>query len=752
MKKTTFFKIFITAFLLVYTSINTFSQHFAFDWVSYAGGSSWDLATDMVLDTNKNLYVTGGFSGVAYFGNDSLVANSYRDIFVAKYDSIGNIIWLKTIAGNDYDTPSSISIAEDNNIFLTGCFSDNIVFDNDTIEAKGFIDNFILKLDVDGQILDYKQISIHCGANKRLLVADQQNNVYFASSFQQAAIFEQDTILSNGKSDVFIIKYDQQFNMLDYFVLGGTGNDKLADIKIQNNKFYLTSNFENEISILDTTYYSYGGNDILTIKIDTNWDIEWAAHAAGFYSNNVSTIELDQQNNTYISGHFNNKIYFDFQDSLCSNGIFDVFVAKYDSIGKLIWADNFGGVSNDYGYELLINNNNNLYVAGTFRDVIKKNGQRIKSKDMLSDMFIAKYSQDGNFEWISQSGGNQRDYCNTLLSDQSDYLYLIGSFNNNFAFETDSIITDSITNANPEDLFVARFFDCDMAEIISFTPSDTIFCNQGQLYATEGFRNYKWNNNKTWRNINIYDSAYYYVQAVDQHNCLIQSDSIFIPVLQMPEIMLGADQFVVPGEIIELDGGVFDQYLWNTRATTQTITIAIDTIQDYENIYTLIATYQNICTATEQVAIYVEPPAYSNQQGVNNTNYTTNNNQGADNNAYINNNIVLNNIDVTEADTYNTQTAKNMQLENNEETININSVEIQIYPNPSAGMFIISLPNNFLKETILLEITNEEGKLIHQQTIDSYKTPIKIKIDYKGLYLATITYKNIKTTQKIIIQ
>ncbi|NPA67936.1 MAG: hypothetical protein GXO50_04935 [Chlorobi bacterium] len=79
--------------ILIFTKISANSQDFVYDWVRSAGGEHWDLANDIVIDNEKNIYVTGGFEQTAFFGNDSVVFSGNRDIFIAKYDSLGTLQW-----------------------------------------------------------------------------------------------------------------------------------------------------------------------------------------------------------------------------------------------------------------------------------------------------------------------------------------------------------------------------------------------------------------------------------------------------------------------------------------------------------------------------------------------------------------------------------------------------------------------------------------------------------------------------------
>lgn len=63
---------------------------------------------DTAVDSSGNSYVTGRFSGVAIFGsgeaNQTTVTSAgLGDIFIAKYDASGALLWAKREGGTEYD-------------------------------------------------------------------------------------------------------------------------------------------------------------------------------------------------------------------------------------------------------------------------------------------------------------------------------------------------------------------------------------------------------------------------------------------------------------------------------------------------------------------------------------------------------------------------------------------------------------------------------------------------------------------------
>jgi len=87
-------------------------------WAKRAGGSSFsDIGFGIAGDGSGNSYVTGIFGGSATFGpgeanETTLTTAGSVDIFVAKYDVNGALVWAKRAGGSDSDV--GLGIAVDN--------------------------------------------------------------------------------------------------------------------------------------------------------------------------------------------------------------------------------------------------------------------------------------------------------------------------------------------------------------------------------------------------------------------------------------------------------------------------------------------------------------------------------------------------------------------------------------------------------------------------------------------------------------
>ncbi len=115
-------------------------------WAKDAGTSGVDMGRGINIDLNGNIYITGGFqSPTITFDSFTLIktnSTSADDIFVVKYDPLGNVIWALNEGGNMYDIGWSICVDSFGAVFITGGFSSTTIsFGSTTLTNSGNFTN-----------------------------------------------------------------------------------------------------------------------------------------------------------------------------------------------------------------------------------------------------------------------------------------------------------------------------------------------------------------------------------------------------------------------------------------------------------------------------------------------------------------------------------------------------------------------------------------------------------------------------------
>jgi len=155
--------------------------------------------------------------------------------------------------------------------------------------------------------------------------------------------------------------------------------------------------------------FAYAKADIIELEnIQHNKKLKdkiWASVLAsgGNHGSNKKDIVFDKSGNSYVTGYFNEYANFGKYNLKSTDNTNDIFLAKYDKTGKVIWAKQSGGNGNDIAYNITLDKNDNCYITGSY-DRTAVFGDKILNLKENSDVFIAKYSQNGNLLWANKAG------------------------------------------------------------------------------------------------------------------------------------------------------------------------------------------------------------------------------------------------------------------------------------------------------------------------------------------------------------
>jgi hypothetical protein len=186
-------------------------------WSKSFGGSNWDEALSVSVDSLGNVYITGNFcSSTIDFGGGALknaggscVGYPCPDIFLAKFDSNGNHKWSKSFGGIDGDYGSSVSVDSLGNVYITGYFgSSTIDFGGGALKNAGYRDIFLAKFDSNGNHKWSKSFGVGEWDKSNSVSVDSLGNVYGIGYFYGSSIdFGGCPLSSAGRQDIYLIKY-----------------------------------------------------------------------------------------------------------------------------------------------------------------------------------------------------------------------------------------------------------------------------------------------------------------------------------------------------------------------------------------------------------------------------------------------------------------------------------------------------------------------------------------------------------------
>ena len=136
-------------------------QNSSWSWARQINGPSNEEEIDAVAsDANGNVFISGKFEQtIDIEGVDStLVSAGHADIMFTKYNSDGTMVWTKHFGSYGEDNVFDSKCDSEGNIILSGYFEGTVTFDTITLTSWGKTDMMILKFNPDGNILWAKQM------------------------------------------------------------------------------------------------------------------------------------------------------------------------------------------------------------------------------------------------------------------------------------------------------------------------------------------------------------------------------------------------------------------------------------------------------------------------------------------------------------------------------------------------------------------------------------------------------------------
>lgn len=365
-----------------------------FLWSRQAGGCYGDVGYGITTDVNGNCYVTGYFTDIATFGNSTLDSHGSWDIFVSKLDTNGNWVWTIQAGGTDSEAGYSISTDDLGNCYISGLFCNTVSFGETTLNGSSSGRMFVAKLGIEGNFIWARDAGTDgMGAS---ISTDNQGNSYLTGCFSHYAYFGP-IVLHGSGVDMFIAKIDTEGNYLwaKCPYANGVGDSIGNGIDIDSNGNCYVTGFFTGTANFDTLHIeSYGVTDILVLKIDPNGNYLWVKTGGGTSEDQGCGIAIDNNGNSYVSGYFKDSATLG-TTVLTSNGMKDIFFTKLDSDGNFLWTKQCGGINDDMGYDIDIDDIGNCFVTGYFSGVVTFGMDSLTSCGS-NDIFIAKLSTEGS--------------------------------------------------------------------------------------------------------------------------------------------------------------------------------------------------------------------------------------------------------------------------------------------------------------------------------------------------------------------
>lgn len=367
--------------------------------------------------------VLGYFTGTIQSESGlDLTSYGGRDYFIAKFSGEGDVVWMNQMGStiSDY-VGGGICACADQNIFVTGGFRNWAKFSaTDSIESTGAFDTFLSKYDTDGNLTWVRNIG--AGAkNQRpnALKVDESGNVLISGFFSDSITLDTDVTLysTDATDDYFFAKFDPNTggNLWARQIKGisGINSGRIFDIASDNTSYYFAGLYADSIIIENDTLVSLteGNFDVHLIKTDLEGNVGWTRSIIGTIDEYASAVALDEYGDVYIAGWYDSPFSITVETNETetttadgSNGSDDLFIAKYSTSGELQWIKTTGGPETDKIFDVTYYNEE-VYVSGSFSGSLNWGRELVAEGVEDQDMFTGSLDLEGNYNNSNSTGG-----------------------------------------------------------------------------------------------------------------------------------------------------------------------------------------------------------------------------------------------------------------------------------------------------------------------------------------------------------
>ena len=378
-------------------------------WTTLFGSSFNNQSTDLVIGSDGSIYISGTTRG----NLNGQLNSGLDDAFVSKFNNDGEVQWTRLLGTSEDDKGNSISIGSDGSIYIIGSTEGDL--DGET-NLEGGSDVFITKFNSNGIKQWTKLVGVrgsYSGTGRLGIDIANDDSIYITGN----TLRDLDGEVNNGSYDTFISKFNSDGDKQWSKLLGTSYWEFGQDISVgSDGSIYLTGSTEGDLD----GEVNNGSGDIFISKFNSDGDKEWTKLLGTSEDDEGQAITIDNKGFIYVLGETRGDL-----DGETNTGGQDVFISQYDSSGEKQWTRLLGSKNWDYATSLITGSDGSIYLTG-FSSVNPWNDFDGQSGNYGDDVYISKFSSNGNKQWTSLLGTSETDIGNSISIGDDDSIYVTG--------------------------------------------------------------------------------------------------------------------------------------------------------------------------------------------------------------------------------------------------------------------------------------------------------------------------------------
>lgn len=395
-----------------------------------------DTKTVLASGPDGHFYLAGEFLDTTQFVEKMLISSGGTDIFLAKYTPEGTVLWANKIGAADYDYVQKVITDAAGNLIMAGYFYGDTQIGSDHYTSYGSQDVFIAKFSPEGAFIWSSRAGGQSADYVTGLALDTQQNLVISGYYYGSLNFGDTTLVSSGSSDIFLAKFNAEGDLLWAMSAGGSSSDQCRSASCDpEGNILISGSFYYDITLGDTTLSTLNPVGVVVARYLPNGQLDRAFQLDGTYLSSENYVIADRDGGFYLTGNFSELIHFGSHTFDAGEFDQDIYLAKYGSACENLWARQAYSASSDQVIGIDIDVNNNAYITGHYLDTIQF--EQVSLPYTLCcgsrEIFIVKYNSSGGVLWGQQISGARASIQSTALNSENKLL-LSGLFTEEVTF------------------------------------------------------------------------------------------------------------------------------------------------------------------------------------------------------------------------------------------------------------------------------------------------------------------------------
>lgn len=339
---------------------------------------------------------------------------------------------------------------------VVGRFPGSLSFGGNTLQSSGGYDAFIAKLDgASGEHLWSRRLG---GAEDQVawsVAEDPQGNVIVVGEFLgQMSVGGGNSLQSAGGFDIFVAKYDGEDGDHIWSRRFGNSEDQVGRgvAVTKTGEILVIGSFSGGVDFGTGLMESAGSFDMFVLTLDGNGETIRAQRYGDGEEQNGRAIAVDASGSPVITGDFRGEVDFG-GTTLTSAGGFDLFVARLDPAGGVVYANRYGDKDPQRGYAVRVNAMGNAVVSGIVRGSVEFGGGPLTAQNL--DVFLLELSPGGAHLKSRIMGGSKADSAGGVAIGAGGRFIVAGGYVKDAKFG--AIQLDAPGGASSSNAFLARY-------------------------------------------------------------------------------------------------------------------------------------------------------------------------------------------------------------------------------------------------------------------------------------------------------